>query len=216
MDRSYFILSPGRCGSILASYIIKYSLNTLHNLEDYCHMQHVKGVYQESLFNTSATVYHSHDPMFYHKNRNDCDFVLVLRKNKLDGCLSFYLAQQVFDIWTLDSHIHYGNKLKFEDKLEEVKKNGVTVDLYKFKQAMDFFDLFYNFNIGNLKTCFIDTHILYYEDFKQDYMHINRCLGIPEVNVPTNQLTEQLPYNKWELINNKTEVIELYESRATH
>lgn len=211
---NYFILSPGRCGSILTSYIIQYSLNFLNNQKDYCQIQHVEGTYQPSVFNTPTTVYHCHDPFFRYTPQPNCDFIMILRKDMLEGCLSLYLANNVFGIYTIDSTVHSNNKSIFQLKLDLIKETGVTVNIPKFRQLIDFFELFYEFNLDNLKSCFSNIHTLYYEDFNKNYGYINNILGIPEVEIPKEKLTEKLPYDKWSLINNKDEVLNLYESRT--
>ena len=214
MNQNYFVLSPGRCGSILTSYVIMHSLNSYYKREDYCQMQHVNAEYTKSKFDTPSTVYHCHSLEFNHVKRDDCDLIFVLRKNMIDACLSMYLADTIFKMYTIDSTVHQGNQEKFDQILAQIPSKSIIVDPKNWIRYVKQFNSFSTYNLGKISSLFKNVYSIYYEDFKDNYKCINTTLNIPIENIPDLVLTKKLPYDKWDLIKNKQEIIDLFQQQV--
>jgi hypothetical protein len=208
MSKDYFILSPGRCGSILCSELIMYGLNTLNHRDDYCQMQHLTNEHQSTNHVIESKVYHCQNLNFNHVEQENCDLLFILRRDMFASCLSAYLANQVFNVFTIDSTIHKDNKVLFETKLKSIIDTGVTVDLAKWREQVKHYYKYWVYDTSELKKFYNNVQTIYYEDFSKNNLHLlNNILGMPIDSINSKQLPTKLPYNKWALVNNKSEVI---------
>jgi hypothetical protein len=178
--------------------------------EDYCQMQHVDDFYFKSDFNTMSTVYHCHNLDFNHIKKDDCDLILILRRDMFAACLSMYIAQNVSNIYTIDSTVHKENKDKFNLILQSVIQSGIDINLTKWRDLVKKLNGYWIYDTSNLKKFYDNVHIIYYEDFENNINYVNEILDIPATTIPKELLTERLPYSKWDLINNKKEVIDIF------
>jgi hypothetical protein len=121
-----------------------------------------------------------------------------------------YLARHVFKVYTIDSTVHKDNKDKLYSKLQTVTQTGITINPLLWKKLVVEFNKFWIYDTTELKKFYRNVYTIYYEDFKDNIAYINKLLNLPVVDIPSNALTEKLPYNKWDLINNKKEVIDIF------
>jgi hypothetical protein len=194
---SYLIWCPGRCGSVLASTIIKLAYNKQNNnfFEISMNLHH-----REILENKG--IVHCHNLRCFVDNAKNHQSVVVTR-NSFDSVISRMISEMT-DSWTIRTKFdlrkyHYSNK----DRTFEL-----NVD--KFQKLV----LFNESQYSTLLKCTTPNLVIDYEDFKDNFQNLLTPLNLrldvtPDVLL---KLPIKTPVDKITQVINYTQLQEVYKS----